>query len=67
MQLYVPDDVLGDLRRLFTEVEGGCEVWSDEEMVRRMLIRGAMAYAKSAGRDWDGQQAVAERLRAASA
>lgn len=67
MQLDVPDDAIAVLRPLFTEVEGSCEVWSDEEVVRRMLVRGAMAYARSAGRDWDGQQAVAEQLRRAFA
>lgn len=66
-ELAVPDEALDLLRPLFTTVEGTCEVWADEEVVRRMLIRGAMEYAKSAGREWDDVQAVAAALRAALA
>ena len=65
IELTVPDDVLDLLRPLFTTVEGTCEVWADEEVVRRMLIRGAMEYAKSAGRPWDDVQAIATTLRTA--
>lgn len=67
MTLTVGDDVLARLKELFIAVEGSCEVWDDEEVVRRMLIRGAMEYAKSAGKPWDEVQAVTKELRAALA
>ncbi|HVM15686.1 MAG TPA: hypothetical protein VM287_15325 [Egibacteraceae bacterium] len=65
IELSVPDDALAVLRPLFTGVEGSCESWSDEEVVRRMLIRGAMEYAKSAGQPWEGVQSTAAALREA--
>lgn len=65
IELSVPDDALAVLRPLFTAVEGSCESWSDKEIVRRMLIRGAMEYAKSAGQPWEDVQATAASLRAA--
>src|SRR5690606_31747650 len=48
--LTVPDDVLAKLRETFLVIEGDCEAWTDEEIVRRTLIRGAMDYAKAANR-----------------
>lgn len=65
MNLSVGDDVLQRLRPLFTAVEGDCEVWTDDEIVRRVFIRGAMEYAKSAGRSWDETTALAADLRSA--
>ncbi len=65
VRLDVSDQALAILRPLFTAVEGTCEAWSDDEIVRRMLIRGAMEYAKSAGRPFDEAVAVAADLRAA--
>lgn len=64
-QLSVPEDALSTLRPLFAAVEGSCEAWEDEEVVRRMFIRGAMEYAKSAGRPWEEVRTVGETLRAA--
>lgn len=64
MQLYVPEEALATLRRLFTTVEGTCEPWRDEEVVRRTLIRGAMEYARSGGADFPEMAAVAAELRA---
>lgn len=65
VQLIVSDAALEILRPLFVDVEGTCEAWADEEIVRRMLIRGAMEYAKSAGKSWDDVMDTATRLRAA--
>lgn len=65
MDLSIDDATLARLRELFIQVEGSCEVWDDDEVVRRMLIRGAMEYAKSAGRPWDQVQALSKELRAA--
>jgi hypothetical protein len=65
MELNLPDDAMTVLRPLFLAVEGSCEVWGDDEVVRRMLIRGAMEYAKSAGRGWDDVQRIAAELRTA--
>jgi len=53
------------LRPLFMLVEGYCEVWTDEEIVRRLFIRGAMEYAKSAGKPIDEVTGLAAQLRAA--
>ncbi len=64
-QLSVPEEALSVLRPLFVAVEGSCEAWQDEEVVRRMLIRGAMEYAKSAGQPWEEVRAVSAALRAA--
>lgn len=64
-QLSVPDEALDVLRPLFTAVEGSCEAWADEEVVRRMLIRGAMEYAKSAGKPWEDVRTLGGDLRAA--
>ena len=63
--LDVGDDVLETIRPLFTLVEGYCEVWTDEEIVRRLFIRGAMEYAKSAGRPFEQVTELAAQLRAA--
>lgn len=65
IELSVPDEALEVLRPLFVSVEGSCESWGDEEVVRRMLIRGAMQYAKSAGKTWEEVQATAASLRSA--
>lgn len=65
MQFPVPDDALTTLRRVFTTVEGTCEPWLDEEVVRRTLIRGAMEYARSGGAPFDEVSALAAELRAA--
>lgn len=65
IELSVPDEALDVLRPLFVSVEGSCESWSDEEVVRRILIRGAMQYAKSAGQPWEEVQATAASLRSA--
>lgn len=65
IELSVPDEALDVLRPLFVSVEGSCESWSDEEVVRRILIRGAMQYAKSAGLAWEEVQATAASLRSA--
>lgn len=64
IQLTVPDEALAVLRPLFVAVEGSCEAWADDEVARRVLIRGAMEYAKSAGRPFDEAVAVAADLRA---
>lgn len=64
MQLSVPEETLATLRRLFTTVEGTCEPWRDEEVVRRTLIRGAMEYARSGGADFPEMAALAANLRA---
>lgn len=64
MQLDVPDPALANLRRLFTVVEGTCEPWTDVEVVRRTLIRGAMEYARSGGADITEMTSVAAGLRA---
>jgi len=64
MQLAVPDEALATLRRVFTTVEGTCEPWTDDEVVRRTLIRGAMEYARSGGADFDAMSALAADLRA---
>lgn len=64
MQLDVPDEVVARLREAFLAVEGTCEAWTDEEVVRRTLIRGAMDYAKSAGAGWEERSALAADLRA---
>lgn len=64
MNNAVPASTLEVLRPLFVAVEGSCEAWTDEEIVRRVFIRGAMEYAKSAGKSWDDVMAVAAQLRA---
>ncbi|HEY8340337.1 MAG TPA: hypothetical protein VIK95_10735 [Egibacteraceae bacterium] len=61
--LTVPDDVLAKLRETFLVIEGDCEAWTDEEIVRRTLIRGAMDYAKAANRPWEEVAALAKELR----
>jgi len=65
MQFVVPDEALATLRRVFTIVEGACEPWTDEEVVRRTLIRGAMEYARSGGAEFAEMSALAAELRAA--
>lgn len=64
MSLQLPDDAIALLKPLFLAVEGTCEAWTDDEVGRRILIRGAMEYAKSAGRSWEETLAVASELRA---
>ena len=61
--LSVPDDVLARLRETFLVIEGDCEAWTAEEIVRRTLIRGAMDYAKSANQPWAEVSALAKELR----
>ena len=63
MNLAVNDSVLDTVRPLFIAVEGTCEAWEDDEIVRRIFIRGAMEYAKSAGKPWDDVLATAADLR----
>lgn len=65
--LTLSDEVLGELRPLFAEVEGSCEVWTDDEVLTRMLIRGVMAYGQTAGKDFAWTSALAGRIRAAVA
>ena len=67
MNLAVNDTVLETVRPLFVAVEGTCEAWTDEEIIRRIFIRGAMEYAKSAGKPWDDVMATAAQLRTALA
>lgn len=64
MELHVDREVLAALRAVFVAVEGTCESWTDEEIVRRVLIRGAMDYAKAGGADWQEVSALAATLRA---
>lgn len=63
MDLHVDEETLGVLRELFVAVEGTCEAWTDDEVVRRVLIRGAMDYAKGGGMGWQDVAGVAARLR----
>ena len=63
MQLTVPDEALAILRRVFTTIEGSCEPWLDDEVVRRVLIRGAMEYARSGGASFEEMSALAAELR----
>ena len=65
VNLAVTEDVMESIRPLFTLVEGYCEVWTDEEIVRRLFIRGAMEYAKSAGKPFEQVTDLAAHLRAA--
>lgn len=65
MRLDLPDDALGLLRRMFTTVEGTCEPWTDAEVVRRTLIRGALEYARSGGAAFEEMRELAHELRAA--
>jgi hypothetical protein len=67
MNLTVNDTVLETVRPLFLAVEGTCEAWTDQEVIRRIFIRGAMEYAKSAGKPWDDVMATAADLRASLA
>jgi hypothetical protein len=62
-QLTVDDQTLARLREVFVAVEGTCESWTDEEIVRRVLIRGAMDYAKAGGAEWAAVAALAKDLR----
>ena len=62
-QLTVSDDALDMLRRVFSQCEGSCEVWTDSEIVTRLLIRGDMAYGQTAGRDFADMSALAGTLR----
>ncbi|MGI9017394.1 MAG: hypothetical protein ACR2HR_09895 [Euzebya sp.] len=61
--LTVPDEALETLKPLFSQVEGSCEVWTDEEVVTRMLIRGVMAYGQTAGKPFTEMTEVAKGLR----
>ena len=64
MNLQCNDEVMATLRPMFAAVEGTCEAWTDEEIVRRVFIRGAMEYARSAGSSWDEMTSMAAGLRA---
>ncbi len=64
MELRVPEEALRLLRDVFADAEGACEPWTDAEVVRRTLIRGALEHARSAGRSWEDTQALGRRLRA---
>lgn len=61
--LHVPEEALAQLRPLFSQVEGSCEVWTDEEVLTRMLIRGVMAYGSTAGLPFAETSALAAALR----
>ena len=61
--LQAPEAALGELREIFRAVEGDCEPWTDDEVVRRVLIRGAMDYAKRGGNDVEEASRLAARLR----
>ena len=63
MHLEIPAETLRVLRRYFVTVEGSCEPWTDIEVVRRVLIRGAMEYVRTAGGDFAEMQRVAGELR----
>lgn len=63
VELKVNDEALSHLKDVFVGVEGSCEAWTEEEIVRRVLIRGAMEYAKSAGSEWNEVQQMAAGLR----
>ena len=63
MQMEIDEETLELLRPIFVMVEGYCEVWTDDEIVRRLFIRGAMEYAKSAGKSWDDVMALAGVVR----
>ena len=63
-ELTVPADALAVLRPLFLAIEGDCEPWTNAEIVRRTLIRGAMEYARSGGAPFEEVSALAAELRA---
>lgn len=63
MNIEITEETLALLRPLFIAVEGACEAWADDEIARRVFIRGAMEYAKSAGKPWDDVMALAAELR----
>jgi hypothetical protein len=65
MQLTVSDEAFGVLKEAFVTVEGSCEAWTDDEVVRRVLIRGAMEYVKAGGGDFTAAQQAARQLRTA--
>lgn len=62
--ITLSDDALELLRPLFSQVEGSCEVWTDDEIATRMLVRGVFAYGQSAGRELGEMSAVAKAVRA---
>jgi hypothetical protein len=64
MELRVPEEALRLLREVFADAEGACEPWTDAEVVRRTLVRGALEYARSAGRSFEDAQALGRQLRA---
>jgi hypothetical protein len=63
--LTVPDDAIALLRPIFVEIEGDCEAWTDDDIVRKVFVRGAMDYAKAAGRPWGEVSGLASQLRRA--
>lgn len=62
--LTLSDQALQTLKPLFSQVEGSCEVWTDSEILTRMLIRGVLAYGQTAGREFSEMSEVAKSLRA---
>ncbi len=65
MRIDLPEDVAGRLREAVVAVDGSCEPWTPEEVLRKALVRGAMAYARSAGWEWDQVQALGRGVRSA--
>ena len=65
VQLTVSDEALGVLKPFFVAAEGSCDVWSDEQVVTGMLIRGLMDYGRSTGTEFAELAAAAKRVRAA--
>lgn len=61
--LTVSDEALERLRPLFSQVEGSCEVWTDAEVLTRMLIRGVMAYGSTAGMAFAETSELASTIR----
>jgi hypothetical protein len=66
-ELALSDDALDLLRPVFLAVEGDCEAWEDAEIARKVFIRGAMDYARSAGYPWAEISGLAKALRRALA
>ncbi|CAN5336827.1 hypothetical protein BH23ACT9_BH23ACT9_24140 [soil metagenome] len=62
--LTLSDEALAQLRPLFSQVEGNCEVWTDDEILTRLLIRGVLAYGQTAGRPFAEMTQLASTLRA---
>ncbi|MGI8574218.1 MAG: hypothetical protein ACR2MA_02510 [Egibacteraceae bacterium] len=65
MRIDLPDDVAERLRETVTAVDGSCEPWTSEEVLRKVVVRGTMAYAQSAGWQWDDVQSLGRDVRSA--